>query len=100
MAVVLSSGRKTVARLLRERHYSLRTNRKCLARKQDPDRRSAVSLLGSPAAALLSRKGWPVSSVDAKKREMVGNFKNPGRCWATGGPQECWTMISAKTPRA
>ena len=73
-------GRKTVARLLRERHYSLRTNRKCLARKQDPDRDRQFRYLARQRRRYL-RKGWPVISVDAKKREMVGNFKNPGRCW-------------------
>ncbi len=73
-------GRKTVARLLRERHYSLRTNRKCLARKQDPDRDRQFRSLARQRRRYL-RKGWPVISVDAKKREMVGNFKNPGRCW-------------------
>jgi len=73
-------GRKTVARLLRERHYSLRTNRKCMASKQHPDRDRQFRFLARQRRRYL-RKGWPVISVDAKKREMVGNFKNPGRCW-------------------
>jgi hypothetical protein len=73
-------GRKTVARLLRERHYSLRTNRKCLARTQHPDRDRQFRFLGRQRRRYLGR-GWPVISVDAKKRELVGNFKNPGRCW-------------------
>jgi hypothetical protein len=73
-------GRKTVARLLRERRYSLRTNRKCLARKQHPDRDRQFRFLVRQRRRY-HRKGWPVISVDAKKREMVGNFKNPGRCW-------------------
>jgi hypothetical protein len=73
-------GRKTVARLLRERHYSLRTNRKCLARKQHPDRDRQFRFLTRQRQRYVG-KGWPVISVDAKKREMVGNFKNPGRCW-------------------
>ena len=73
-------GRKTVARLLRERHYSLRTNRKCLASKQHPDRDRQFRFIARQRRRYL-RRGWPVISVDAKKREMVGNFKNPGRCW-------------------
>jgi Rhodopirellula transposase DDE domain len=77
-------GRKTVARLLRERHYSLRTNRKCLARTQHPDRDRQFRFLARQRRRYL-RKGWPVISVDAKKREMVGNFKNPGRCWRREG---------------
>jgi hypothetical protein len=73
-------GRKTVARLLRERHYSLRTNRKCLSRQQHPDRDRQFRFLARQRQRYVG-KGWPVISVDAKKREMVGNFKNPGRCW-------------------
>jgi hypothetical protein len=76
-------GRKTVARLLRERHYSLRTNRKCLARTQHPDRDRQFRFLARQRRRYL-RKGWPVISVDAKKREMVGNFKNPGPLLAWG----------------
>jgi Rhodopirellula transposase DDE domain len=73
-------GRKTVARLLRQRKYSLRTNRKCLAGTQDPDRDRQFRFLVRQRRRYL-RRGWPVISVDTKKKEMIGNFKNPGRCW-------------------
>ena len=77
-------GRKisphTVARLLRQRHFSLRTCRKQRAgiRHADRDRqfRYLVRL-----RRMYTTRGWPVISVDTKKKEWVGNFKNPGRCW-------------------
>jgi hypothetical protein len=73
-------GYKTVARLLRQRRYSLRTNRKCLAGTHHPDRDRQFRYLVRQRRRYLLH-GWPVISVDTKKRELVGNFKNPGRCW-------------------
>jgi hypothetical protein len=73
-------GRTTVARLLREQGYSLRTNRKRLAGTHDPDRDRQFRVLAARRRYFL-RRGWPVVSVDAKKKELVGNFKNAGRCW-------------------
>jgi hypothetical protein len=73
-------GYRTVARLLHRAKYSLRTNRKCLAGTHDPDRDRQFHHLARQRRRYL-KNGWPVISVDAKKREMVGNFKNPGRCW-------------------
>jgi hypothetical protein len=70
----------TVARLLRQSGYSLRTNRKRLARTHEPDRDRQFRLLERRRRWFLSR-GLPVLSVDATKKEWVGNFKNPGRCW-------------------
>jgi hypothetical protein len=73
-------GRTTVARLLRANEYSLRTNRKRLARTQDPERDRQFRLMARWRRRFL-RQGLPVISVDAKKKELVGNFKNAGRCW-------------------
>jgi hypothetical protein len=73
-------GRTTVARLLRQQRYSLRTNRKRLAGKQDPDRNRQFRVLAQRRRYFF-RRGWPVISVDTKKKELVGNFKNAGRCW-------------------
>jgi hypothetical protein len=73
-------GRSTVARLLHERGYSLRTNRKRLAGTRDPDRDRQFRVLAQRRRCFL-RRGWPVLSVDTKKKEWVGNFKNAGRCW-------------------
>src|SRR6516225_7275924 len=70
----------TVARLLRAQRYSLRANRKRLAGKRDPDRDRQFRLLARRRRFFLKR-GWPVISVDTKKKELIGNFKNPGRTW-------------------
>jgi hypothetical protein len=70
----------TVARLLRAQKYSLRSNRKRLGGKQDPYRDRQFRLLGRRRRRF-QRQGWPVISVDTKKKELVGNFKNGGRAW-------------------
>ena len=76
----LRVGRETVARLLRQRDYSLRTNRKRLAGTHHPDRDRQFRYLTRIRRWYLTH-GLPVISVDTKKKELVGNFKNPGRCW-------------------
>jgi hypothetical protein len=75
-----SVSHATVARLLREADYSLRTNRKRLARTHEPERDVQFRLMERRRRYFLGR-GWPVLSVDTKKKELVGNFKNPGVCW-------------------
>lgn len=73
-------GPDTVRRLLREQKYVLRANRKRLNKKQDPQRdRQMRSLVRKRRA--FQKAGFPVISVDAKQRELVGNFKNPGRTY-------------------
>jgi Rhodopirellula transposase DDE domain len=73
-------GHATVARLLADLGYSLRTNRKRLAGTHDPERDRQFRMLARRRRWFQSR-GWPVLSVDTKKKEWLGNFKNPGRCW-------------------
>jgi hypothetical protein len=70
----------TIARLLRKRHFSLRTNRKRLAGTHNRDRDRQFRYLTRMRRRYLAR-GWPVISVDTKKKEWIGNFKNPGRSW-------------------
>lgn len=70
----------TIARLLRQQDFSLRTNRKRLAGTHDRDRNRQFRYLIRMRRLYLAR-GFPVISVDTKKKELVGNFKNPGRCW-------------------
>ena len=73
-------GRVTVARLLREQKYSLRTNRKRLAKTNDPQRNRQFHVL-LRRRRRFQRQGWPIISIDAKKKEWIANFKNPGRTW-------------------
>ncbi len=70
----------TVARLLRERDYALRVNRKKLAAKQAPGRDEQFRYLAQQRAAFLKEKR-PVISVDTKKKELIGRFKQGGHQW-------------------
>lgn len=70
----------TVARLLRASDYALRVNRKKLAGKQSPGRDEQFLYIAKLRAAFLKRQS-PVISVDTKKRELVGRFRQAGRQW-------------------
>jgi hypothetical protein len=70
----------TLARLLRRLHFSLRTCRKQKAGIRNRDRDRQFRYLLQLRNWYLARN-WPVISVDGKKKELVGNFKNPGRSW-------------------
>jgi hypothetical protein len=73
-------GRETVRRLLRQLGYALRSNRKEGGRRQDANRDQQMRHLARQRRAFLKAKK-PVISVDGKKKELIGNFKNPGRTW-------------------
>jgi len=70
----------TVGRLLHEMKYGLKANVKCLTGKPHPDRETQFVYLEQQKQAFL-QAGLPVISVDTKKKELVGNFKNSGRAW-------------------
>ncbi len=70
----------TVSRLLQNNDYSLQVNVKREAGTQHPDRNDQFEYIASQRAAFLAA-GLPVISVDTKKKELVGNFKNAGACW-------------------
>ncbi len=74
------AGPDSVRRLLRGRKYSLRGNRKHLNPKRDPERDRQMRYVARQRRAF-RKAGFPVISVDAKQRELIGNFKNPGRTW-------------------
>jgi hypothetical protein len=65
---------------MRQLHFSLRTCRKQRAGIRNPDRDRQFRYLVRLRKFYITR-GWPVISVDTKKKELVGDFKNPGRCW-------------------
>jgi len=76
----------TVGRRLHEMEYSLQTNAKSKEGRQSPDRDAQFRQINRQVADFLGR-GDPVLSIDSKKREKVGNFKNGGRSWrAKGNP--------------
>jgi hypothetical protein len=70
----------TVARLLHTMGYSLRVNHKNLSTDHSPDRNDQFLYLGD-LRQRFERSGLPITSVDTKKRELVGNFKNSGARW-------------------
>jgi hypothetical protein len=78
---------KTVAKLLRDHDYSLQAPNKAAEGKQHPDRNAQFEYINKIAATCLER-GIPVISVDTKKKELVGNFKNGGREWQPSGDPE------------
>lgn len=70
----------TVARLLKQLKFKLRTNRKRISRASAPDRDAQFQYIASQKDSF-SARGLPVLSVDSKKRELVGNFRHSGRTW-------------------
>ena len=74
-------GPDTVARLLKEEHFSLQGNAKTAEGSRHPDRDAQFRYINAQARDHLY--GQPVISVDAKKKENVGNFKTAG---GNGGP--------------
>jgi hypothetical protein len=78
----------TVAALLHDLDYSLQANRKAREGKDHPDRDAQFQHISRQARAF-QRRGQPVVSVDTKKKELIGDFKNPGREWhRRGHPEE------------
>ena len=70
----------TIPRLVRKLRYSLRSNQKRLSRKQDENRDEQMRHLLRIRKRFLKRN-WPVLSIDCKKKELIGQFRNPGRTW-------------------
>jgi hypothetical protein len=77
----------TVAKLLREENFSLQGNAKTIEGRQHPDRDAQFRYLGEQVAQH-RRAGDPVISVDTKKKELVGQFRNAGREWRPQGKPE------------
>ena len=74
----------TVATMLHEAGYSLQGNAKTHEGNQHPDRDAQFRYLNEKATEFRDT-GLPVVSVDAKKKELVGEFKNGGREWEPKG---------------
>jgi hypothetical protein len=77
-------GPDTVARLLHESGFSLQANAKTIEGGQHPDRDGQFSYLNEQASEHLGA-GEPVISVDTKKKELVGPYKNGGAEWRPAG---------------
>lgn len=88
----------TVARLLHELGYSLQGNRKTQEGRQHPDRDAQFEHINRTVRQF-HRRRQPVISVDTKKRELVGNFKNAGREWRPSGMPEEVRMHDFRDPQ-
>ena len=75
---------RTTYNLLKEMGYSLQSNKKSLSRENNPDRDRQFKMINRRVKKFLAAD-QPVISVDTKKKEMVGKFKNQGRSWRPKG---------------
>jgi hypothetical protein len=71
---------ETVAQILRDQHYSLQSNRKTEEGADHPDRDAQFRHINAQVKRALAT-GTPVISVDTKKKELLGNYRNSGRQW-------------------
>jgi len=78
----------TVWELLKEAGYSLQANAKKQEGASHPDRDAQFAYLNEQVKAALRAGGQPVVSVDAKRKELVGRFKNAGGEWQPQGEPE------------
>jgi DDE family transposase len=86
-----------VADALEDLGYRLQANRKTREGGDHPDRDAQFALINATAEAYLAA-GDPVISVDAKKKELVGDFKNGGREWRPKGQPEDVRVYDFKIP--
>ena len=82
-----SVSHQTVARLLQEMDYSLQVNRKTREGTTHPDRNAQFEHIAKQVRAF-QRRGQPVVSVDTKKKELIGDFRNGGQEWQPQGQPE------------
>jgi hypothetical protein len=75
---------RVVSALLHQMGYSLQGNRKNKDGKQHPDRNAQFEFINAQAKKQM-RTGNPVISVDTKKKELIGNYKNGGKKWHKKG---------------
>lgn len=89
---------RTVAALLKASGYSLQANRKTTEGKQHPDRNAQFEYINTQVNTF-HRQRQPVISVDTKKKELVGDFRNVGREWQPQGEPEKVRVHDFKDPK-
>ncbi len=87
---------RTVAALLKEAGYSLQGNRKTREGSSHPDRNAQFEHINSQVRAFHKQR-QPVISVDTKKKELVGDFKNGGREWRPKGAPRRFAFTTSWT---
>jgi len=83
----ISASYRIIGESLKEHGFSLQSNRKCFEGNSHEDRDAQFEFIQNKVEKYIS-DGQPVISVDAKKRELVGNFKNNGVEWHPRGEAE------------
>ena len=84
---------KTVGRLLRKLNFSLRVNHKKVTNSNvSPDDRNQQFEIIASLREEFANKGNPIISVDTKKKEKIGNFKNEGSAWT----HMCSSLITSR----
>ena len=91
------TSQRVVARLLRELHYSCQANRKMREGSHNPDRDAQFQHINATVQAAVAA-GEPAISVDTKKKELVGDFKNNGRELRPKGSPEPVRVHDFKIP--
>lgn len=76
----VSACPSSVGKILKSSNFSLRVNRKCVAETYHPDRNRQFEII-SEIRKRFEDKDQPIISIDSKKKELIGNFKNPGKTW-------------------
>lgn len=89
---------RVVAEMLRQLGYSLQANAKTLEGTSHPDRNAQFEYLNKQVRASLA-KGVPVISVDTKKKELVGQYRNSGQEWQPQGQPEQVNIHDFPDPR-
>ena len=79
-ALGIAVSDRTVAKILRQMGYSLRVNHKKLSGRS-PDERDAQFARIAELRESFAAQGLPIISIDTKKKELVGRFKNGGAAW-------------------
>ena len=80
-------GKSQVCSLLNEMGYQLSANRKSIEGGTNPDRNTQFEFINKQSSKFLKKK-CPVLSVDAKKKELIGNYKQNGKVWRPKGKPE------------
>lgn len=91
-------GRQKVWELLRAMGYSLQANKKTREGTEHPDRNAQFESISRQARAFQA-ESQPVISVDTKKKELIGDFKNGGREWHPKGEPERVRVHDFKDPK-
>jgi hypothetical protein len=93
-----AASHRVVGEMLHHLGYSLQANAKTLEGKQHPDRDAQFRYINRTSGRYIT-EGWPVISVDTKKKELVGPYKNAGQEWEPAGDPEKVNVHDFPDPR-